>query len=273
MKANLLVAIALLGSFAGALSAQKQGVAWLDSKGNLRITTAKGKPASPSDDLRLLLQNFVFDVKAKIARPAGKPGVGQELYERLATPVSTTTILGEDLHIGTLFYMDGTIRDAVYGNVALDVSDLQGKKHDLPVFGVVTPEGKYLCDVRLVVLNHKSITISSEYQVYADGLKTVDKDGPFVTLLFENLPPSALKVTISRNDKLITTLPQKPTPPRYLLGGVAKTNDAVQWRVIGQQDKVLLSGFIGFPIAGLGRDLVEYVVDLSPEASQRAPLL
>jgi hypothetical protein len=251
----LVVLVAALPLMAGAddganskPQAPKTGFAWFDEDGHFYITCkpqaeVSGKPPS------IMREDLVFDPADKSTGPRG--GGGGLLIREAGVPWDTVAVL-TSLSDGVMW--------ARYANIQLDVSALKGKPQDVCLFDEMTPSGDVCCHMALVFGQHRYITISGKYLLFADQDDAVAKGGPFVSVRFAGTVPAGAVLSLRRKGK---SLPDAKVGGQDIaLGWVSGTNDVLEWTLSDAQGAKLASGQIGFPITSATPGLVVYTIGL-----------
>lgn len=231
----------------------KKGVAWLNDNGSLHITYRKGQTG-----VLLPIEYLVFDREKRVSGVFG----GGFTMRTKESPVATVLHLGP----GGRGWACGK-----YGGIEIDVTELQEKERDIRVIEQTTPKREHLCSVALVVHGHKTIRISDDYIVSADSHVRTDDAGPYVSIRFgvsEDTANSlqrlsATTVVLVRNGKEVVQAPfAEFQKTGVVVASVKKSDDVLQWRIIAENGEAIRSGTLGFPMSGVTKNLVHYIIEL-----------
>jgi hypothetical protein len=108
----------------------------------------------------------------------------------------------------------------------------------------------------------KELYVSAKYVVFPDGLRTMDGNGPYVSLIFDATKIKAGQLRVSRNGKEILRQELKPGHPvQAAFEEVKPENDVVTWDVTDGSGAVVEKGTLGFPMGGAIPKLILYEVE------------
>ena len=236
----------------------KHAVAWLNVTSPC-ITYEKGK-GGESGAITLFAQHMYFDSQDKSTGPE-RYGA---FYKHVDTPVVTA------LGFGSVSYQNTW---KTFANIEIDLSNIQVVTNDcytngLWLFSQWTTSREHCCEIYIAIANHKSVIITTNFQVFYDGERTLDPEGPFVTLRCElhNPADKSTSITILRNGKQIlkTFLQQFADGKGLQLKGTQTKDDVLEWNIRNDKGLKIKKGLMGFPVVGAIPNTVQYEIDLWP---------
>ncbi len=160
----------------------------------------------------------------------------------------------------------------VYANTILEFKDKD--IHKLPIGVLYLVTGEPISGISIVIGNYQSVLISSDYLVFPKTDRTIDANGPFVTLIFfresaEASKPIGGRIVVKRNGKAISESPREAGEDFNIeLQGVKNNDDYIEWFVEDQKGQITHRGGVSFPVTAGKKGLVSYSVFMTPVSSK-----